>query len=116
MASGPSRLGSGVRMSGISGGVPRGLPTAEHGGSGREVGSGGWVGRKLCRNAGKRRHRLAPAHRSGRELGPTPPTIKLEKDVEGIVDEAEEEPLSVLCLSEFLPLFVQGFGVFIEEV
>ncbi|CAL9042125.1 unnamed protein product, partial [Musa banksii] len=48
---------------------------------------------------GKRRHRLAPAHRSGRELGPTPPTIKLEKDVEGIVDEAEEEPLSVLCLT-----------------
>ncbi|CAL9043532.1 unnamed protein product, partial [Musa banksii] len=47
------------------------------------------VGRQLRRSFGKRRHRLAPAHRSGRELGPTPPTIKLEKDVEGIVDEEE---------------------------
>ncbi|THU59362.1 hypothetical protein C4D60_Mb07t01360 [Musa balbisiana] len=70
-------------MSGISRDVPRGLPVAEHGGSGRdgrsgrEVGTGGRVGRKLRRSARERRHRLAPAHRSGRGLGPTPPTIKL---------------------------------------
>ena len=37
---------------------------------------------------------LIPAHRSGRKLGPTPPTIKLEKDVEGIVDEEEFPPFA----------------------
>ncbi|CAL9188682.1 unnamed protein product [Musa hybrid cultivar] len=73
VALGPSRLG-------------------RFGSSVRWLGSTVRVGRQLRSSFGKRRHRLAPAHRSGRDLGPTPPTIKLEKDVEGIVDEAEEKP------------------------
>ncbi|CAL9767978.1 unnamed protein product, partial [Musa acuminata subsp. burmannicoides] len=80
-----ARFGSGRR--GSPWGVPRGLAAAEHGGSGRPVGSAARVarsGRQLRHSTGKRRRRLLPAHRSGRELGPTPPTIELEKDVEGV--------------------------------
>ena len=93
MASGPSRLGSGPEGGDLLGGAPRDLPAAELGGSGREVGSAVRVGgsdRRLGSGgssaaASGRGDTVSHLH-TGRAgvLDPTPPTIKLEKDVEGV--------------------------------
>ena len=88
-------------MSGISGGVPRGLPAVGHRGSGSVVRVGRSavrvgrsavrVGRSAVRVGRKLREEatLSSHLHTGRVgvLDPTPPTTKLEKDVEGVSEE-----------------------------
>ncbi|CAL9769415.1 unnamed protein product, partial [Musa acuminata subsp. burmannicoides] len=67
----------------LSGGAPRGRPAAELGGSGREVGK---VGREEAPSQRQEEADTVSHLHTGRVgvLDPTPPTIKLEKDVEGV--------------------------------